>query len=360
MITIITLGLAMIPPLAIVLAYRWLPHAPAVTIPARSDDRSGRVPPIRQRLLAAAVIGIVSGAVCYGWVTQRHPPAGDFRWPQAGALFLAAGGNPYGAEFADTMYKGWPLYYPLPALFVAAPFALLPAPFGAALFFGLSSALLAYALTRDRWWPLLLFVAAPYWSGIRFAQWAPLMTATLLLPALLPLAICKPNIGLPVLLSRPSRAGLAGLALILALSLVILPTWPLDMWRNTARHQNYTPLLTFPGPLLLLALVRWRDWRARLLLALSVLPQGANDPLPLFVLARTPVEAALAAALSWIGLLGWHEQNRVLMFDGAPRWYVWWVYLPALAIVLRPDATRLLATIRARSALRQRASNRNE
>ena len=52
-------------------------------------------------------------------------------------------------------------------------------------FIGLASAALAYGLThQQKAWRLLLFLSPPFWAAIESVQWSPLVTASLLLPAL--------------------------------------------------------------------------------------------------------------------------------------------------------------------------------
>ena len=102
--------------------------------------------------------------------------AKDFSWPWRAARVLLEGHNPYDVIRATGPYPfNVGLFYPLAAL----PFAWFQPAVAGALFFGISSALLAFGLTRTRddLAKLPLFVSAPFCMAGVLAQWAPLMTA---------------------------------------------------------------------------------------------------------------------------------------------------------------------------------------
>ncbi len=75
-----------------------------------------------------------------------HQGAGDFGWAIHAAQRLLAGQNPY-----DTPLE----QYPLTAAFFALPFVALRPEVAGALFYGISSALLAFGLTRHGYHRLL-------------------------------------------------------------------------------------------------------------------------------------------------------------------------------------------------------------
>lgn len=60
---------------------------------------------------------------------------------------------------------------------------------------------------------------------------------------------------------------------LLLASFVIQPRWPLEWISQLHGYQHFVPFLIVPGPLLALALLRWRDRDARLLLLCCILPQ---------------------------------------------------------------------------------------
>jgi len=245
------------------------------------------------------------------FVARGH--AGDLTWPLRGARLLLAGGNPY----ADaTIGPGHPypgdqvLYYPLPALLLVAPLTPLPDPLAAALFMGLSVALLTAVYRRH---PALLgmLLAAPLWIALVYAQWAPLLTAAAALPWLGGVLTAKPAIGAALWLWRPSWRALLSVGLVALVSLLIWPAWPLAWLHNLGQGRHSPPLVTVP--LLALGLLRWRDPRVRLVLFLALAPQFAGssyDHLPLFLALTTRRQALLLAVASWAGVfadawLGW-------------------------------------------------------
>uniref|UniRef100_A0A831TG60 DUF2029 domain-containing protein n=1 Tax=Thermorudis peleae TaxID=1382356 RepID=A0A831TG60_9BACT len=307
---------------------------------------------IRQRILLALVIGLASTVLCYYNLVQRDQLASDFTWPWRGAMRLLNGQNPYDDPKLSPLFPypfDAPLYYPMPALLVALPFTALPAELAGALFFGISSGLLAYGISRSGLHHLPLFLSAPFYVAAVVAQWSPLITAAAFLPALLPFAFAKPNVGIPIVLSFPHRRGLILSAFVLGLSLLIMPRWPLEWLENvtTSHHQYRIPLTVLPGPLLLLALVRWQRPAARLLLLFSLIPQRLwfYDQLSLWLLARSARESMLLSAASWVGYWGWR-----LLPDGdlrlgtspetAAPWVVACIYLPALLVVLFREPSR--------------------
>src|SRR2546427_366938 len=155
---------------------------------------SGKKPCMRQRLAVSAAIGLGSGTYCWFLMCRLHEGAGDFGWTLRLAQRLLAGQNPY-----DTRYE----QYPLSAAFFALPFVRLQPEVAAGFFWGISSFLLAFGLTRHGYHRLLIFLAYPYWAGIIFAQWSPIIAAAALFPLLLPVTMAKPPRELlwPVLIS---------------------------------------------------------------------------------------------------------------------------------------------------------------
>src|SRR5438067_2059985 len=124
---------------------------------------------MRQRLLIAVTIGLVSAAVCYARLTAQDIAAADFTWAWRGARLLIAGQNPYtdpALSRANSYPYDAPLYYPLPAVLLALPFAPLPPELAGAAFIGISAGLLAIGLTRDGYWRLTVFLSAPFWVAL--------------------------------------------------------------------------------------------------------------------------------------------------------------------------------------------------
>ncbi|HEY0607560.1 MAG TPA: hypothetical protein VGD58_31870 [Herpetosiphonaceae bacterium] len=296
------------------------------------------------RLAIALSLGIAGALLCYLRLTALDRGAGDLSWSLRGATELWSGHNPY-HDPALGPGKPYPfndaLFYPLPALLIAMPLTPAPLPLAGAVFAGVSVGLLAWGIGRDHWrlWPLLL--SAPLWSAVFTVQWSPLITAAALLPALLPLTLAKPNVGLPMLLAAPTRRSLVWSAVIVGLSVVILPSWPGDWLRNARQHTVFVPALVFPGMIVLLAVWRWHDPRARLLLLTALMPQRAiYDQLGLWLTARSWRQALLLSIGSWITLIGWWLGPAAVQ-----RWIVVWMYLPAFAIVMWPTVQPLVVTM---------------
>lgn len=282
---------------------------------------------MRLRLGFALACGLLCVGANLVFTPMVYGEAADFTWVWRGAKLLLAGVNPY--TFHELYPFKWPLYYPLPALLVALPLSYLPPLAAGTIFTACSVVLLSYALLREGVHRLPLLLSAPFVTAVLLMQWSPLITAAYLLPGLLPLAICKPSIGLPVLLLRPSWRGYLATAGLLAVSLVVLPTWPRDWLANLGQHENFVPLLTLPGLLLLLALRHYRSREGQLLLLLAAMPQRYYDPLMLWLLPRTFRQGLLLSLLSWVGYLGWE-------FTRSGAWVVCFSYLPALAMLFWP------------------------
>ncbi len=285
----------------------------------------GKTPAMRKRITVAAVVGLASGTFCWFLLKHVHQGAGDFRWALHLAERLVARQNPY-----DTPLE----QYPLPAAFPALPLLRLPLEIAAGVFYGISSALLAFGLTREGYGRLRVFLAFPYWAGLLTAQWTAIIAASAFFPLLLPATMMKPQVGLPVFLTRLSRRGLLACIFVAALSFAVLPQWPVLWLRQTHYYQYFMPLLVFPGPLLLLALLRYRDRDAWLLLLASLMPQRwFFDSFTLWLIPKSRRELLFTAVASWgTGIWRWYYQPA--NFTEVGRLAVVFLYLPMLAVIL--------------------------
>jgi hypothetical protein len=290
------------------------------------------------QLLTAGLVSLASGSCAFMILVASGWGAADFAWALRAAGDLLAGYDIY--RYPPGPYA---IPYPLPAALVAMPFVPLRPELAAATFIGLSSGLLAWLLLRQRghaWW-LLIFVSWSYWYALIFAQWSPLIVCMAFLGPLLPLVLVKPQIALPMLvLKPPTRTGLALTVLIGLLSLLLYPTWPWVWLDQIGSYQGTRPpLLSLPlGPLLLLALLRRRDRRAWLILAMAVMPQRmVYDQLALLLVATTRRELRFMVVCSWVTLPvmlysgGWSE-----LPGGWQNWVILTLYLPALFVLLWP------------------------
>jgi hypothetical protein len=280
---------------------------------------------MRKRIAVAAVVGLASGTFCWFLLKSLHQHAGDFHWALHLAERLIARQNPY-----DTPLE----QYPLPAAFVALPFLRLPPEVAAGLFCGISSALLAFGLTREGYGRLRVFLAFPFWAGVLTAQWPAIIAASAFFPILLPVTMMKPQVGLPVFLTRLSRRGLLACLFVAGLSLVVLPQWPLLWLRQTHYYDHFIPLFVFPGPLLFLALLRYRDRDAWLLLLAALMPQRwFFDSFTLWLIPKSRREILLTASISWgSGIWRWYHQPA--NFTEVGRAAVIFLYLPMLIVLL--------------------------
>jgi hypothetical protein len=280
---------------------------------------------MRKRITVAAAIGLASGTFCWFLMKHLHQDAADFRWALHLAQRLLARQNPYDTPFEQ---------YPLTAGLFALPLVRLQPETAAGLFYGLSSALLAFGLTRHGYRRLMIFLAYPYWAGLLTVQWSPIIAASSFFPLLLPLTMAKPQIGLPVFLTRASRRGILACVVVVALSLAVMPRWPLLWIAQMAHYEHFVPLLVFPGILLLLALLRYRDRDAMLLLLAACMPQRwFFDSFILWLIPKSRREIIWPVFFSWAaGLWRWYHFPHTSTEVG--RWTVIFIYLPMLVVVL--------------------------
>src|ERR1700677_3795949 len=194
---------------------------------------------MKARVVVSMTIGLLSGIFCWFLAKKFHQNAGDFSWAIHLARQLISGQRLYDSPFEQ---------YPLTAGLFAMPFVRLQPEIAAGLFYGISSALLAFGLTRHSYRGLMIFLAYPYWAGLLTVQWSALIAASAFFPWLLPATLAKPQIGLPVFFTRASRRGIVACFLVGALSLAVMPRWPLLWIGEMGHYEHFVPLLVLPGP----------------------------------------------------------------------------------------------------------------
>jgi hypothetical protein len=292
-------------------------------------------------------LALAAASVAYIRLSSAGVVAADFTWAWRGAQLLLAGQNPYALIRPDGPYPFNDfLYYPLPALLIAAPLAWLSGPLAGAIFVGLSSGLLCWGLLEEGRHRLIVFASPPYLYAMISAQWSPLLVAAALLPNLAFALPAKPNLGLPVLVAYPTRRRLLLAAAAMAFSIAVLPSWPADLLGRIASHLNYTPLISWYGPILLLALPLWRAAPARLLLAMAIMPQRLlYDQLPLWLVPQTPRQLLLLTAAGWAGVLLGLALGRGDMALSC-------AYLPALGCLLWGHRVQIREWMRTRQRAR--------
>jgi hypothetical protein len=299
----------------------------------------------RSRLLIAALTGVLATGISYRFLVMFGYGAGDFTWPLRAAQAIMAGQNPYQAVTPTGPYPFHDYFtYPLPVALLAVPFLPLAAEIAGALFFGLSSALLAWQLSRDALWRFPLFLSTPYLLAATLAQWGPFALAAALGGPLLGAAgFLKPTLGAIAFAYHPSRRALAYAVIGALVSLVLWPGWPLDWWATL--HQSTEPhnpaLLAPAGFVLLLAALRWRKPEGRALLLAALMPRHPYwyDALMLWLIPTNFRQSAALTALSWVGFLGWRMFTPRAWQDTRDdllwAWQIATLYLPALVLILR-------------------------
>lgn len=282
---------------------------------------------VYKRPVICIAIGVASGVLCWGIVHHLGLGAADFNYALQESRELLHGRNPYGPFSKEASY-------PLPAAILALPFVPFKPDVSAGLFFGLSTTLLAFGLTRDGYTRLLVLFAYPYWAAMLWVQWAPLVMASALLPWLIPVSTAKPQLGAPILFTRLGKQAVILCALFVFTSLIIMPTWPAQWLSGVGYHPQYTPLLVSLGPALLLALYRNRDEGSHLLLLSAVCPQHwFYDALILWLIPKSRAEIVSTVALSWgVGIYRWHQIPH--SWNEAGAWVVLWIYIPMLTVIL--------------------------
>lgn len=280
---------------------------------------------VRLRILISTGIGLATGAFCWLVLWRLHQGAADFTWAIRAAQYLLSGKNPY-----DTPLE----QYPLTAAVIALPFVGLRPELAAGLFYGISSGLLAFGLTRHGYHRLLIFFAYPYWAGMLTAQWSPLIAASAFFPYLMPVTLAKPQIGMPVALTHLSRRGLLACAALVLATIVVMPRWPLWWLGQMGYYEHFIPFLVLPGPLLVLALLRYRDRDAWLLFLASIVPQRwFFDAFILWLIPKTRREIVWTVFFSFgAGIWRWNHIPHT--YDEVGTWAVLCLYLPMLAVIL--------------------------
>jgi hypothetical protein len=178
------------------------------------------------------------------------------------------------------------------------------------------------------------------------SQWSMLIAGAALVPWCGLLLACKPTTGAALFLAYPSRRTAVGAAAFGAISVALLPAWPWEWFAETRVNTAHIrpPLTYWGGPLLLLALLKWRRPEARLLAALACIPHTPElyESLTLFLIPRTLAQGAILAALNYgvvvarvtVGPRPDYVADMLL----TGQWMVWLLYLPCLAMILtRPN-----------------------
>lgn len=303
----------------------------------------------RRCWVTALVVALM--AIAYAWIDARVlRPSMLYRdvdqaWLAARALWHHQ--NPYELLGPGRTFDlPWPLYYPATAGVLYLPLGVFPVLEARLIFVGLSVFAFTFVITRDGYARLPVLLGGSFFVSVAAAQWAPLLVAAALTPAMSFVLLAKPHTGLALFAARlvPLTRRSVVIAsvigfVIVALSFVMLPGWVASWLAVVRGPQGYAPtsfLLTPAGPLIALAALRWRRPEARLILLLATIPHTVvpYEELPLCLVGTTFRESLVIAVGSMICFLvqwtvgGVHDE--LVRFT-----YVAALYLPCVAIVLR-------------------------
>jgi hypothetical protein len=280
---------------------------------------------MRTRIIAATVVGLISGTYCWLWLQRAHHGAGDFMWAIWAAQDLLAGRNPYNRPMQ---------LYPLTCAIFGLPFVWMRPAVAGGIFYGISSALLGFGVSRHGYHRLLIFFAYPFWAGLLEAQWGPLIMASAFIAPLLPATLAKPQLGVPMLLTVPTRRGLIACVALTLASFLLFPGWLAQWISHLHLYARFVPVLVFPGPLLVLALLRYRHYGGRLLIMAALMPQRwFYDAFILWLIPKSRREIVWTVFFSW-GAGVWRWYHIPHSFTEVGRWTVVSIYLPMLVVVM--------------------------
>jgi hypothetical protein len=321
------------------------PPAEIIAAPATTDAQAR----LRELLVPFGIALLAASYVVLRGTTDREVSDFDQLWYGARAVF--SGEDPYAHIGPFAKFEWSYLYYPMPALLLVSPLALLPLLAARACFAAISAGLLSAALLRERPARLLMFLSAPMLIAIGRGQLTPVLVAAAYFPSLAWVGVAKPNIALAILFGceQPRtalKAAAVGGAVLIGASFIVDPSW-ISAWLGAVSHKTDGMSIVLRGGaglILLAALLRWRRREARLLVAIGSVPQTPSfyDAIPLFMVPRGFREMALLVIGGNLALLllviapGLRaEQIGPMYADRVMLWLLVCLYVPATLMVQR-------------------------
>ncbi len=303
-------------------------------------------PPRWVRASLALVIGAAGALTHYLQIRAVPSHPGDFGVAWFGARSLLHGVDPYPLIGPGLAYDWpWKPLYPATAMVAAMPLALFSQLTATLIFVFASCAFLAYAVTREGWFRMPMFVSAAFFVAAGAAQWSPLLTASIGMPILAAFYAAKPNVGLAMFSASTFKgqkiAIVAGVILLIA-SMLFLPSWPGEWLHNvTSDKLLAAPVVRAGGVLILLVALRWRRPEARMLMILALAPQTGSwyEILPLFLIPMNLRESMILVAVSSMGFVlqdyVMTARNEMDFNSQVGALMVALAYLPATIMILR-------------------------
>lgn len=298
----------------------------------------------RNRTIVTLLFGCYGFLISYISLTNRGYLASDFQWPLKAAEYLLQGVNPYHQVPNNYVYPyESPFLYPLPTALVSVPFTFFDPYLAGALFFGIISAILAYAILKDNWQRLPVFFGASYIITSSVAQWSPLLMAAALLPANFRwLAFLKPTSGIISFVYRPTIRAITIYLVLVLITVLILPSWPYDwlMASTSDAGRFLSVVLIPPGFIMLLSVFSINTRQGRTLLTASLVPRHPYwyDGVLLWLIPETLKQSLMLSGLSWAAYFGWrflsYDENAGIFMSRAWPWQITLMYIPLLILVL--------------------------
>jgi hypothetical protein len=296
---------------------------------------------MNRRLLvpAGAVLGAIAALGHHVGVPQNPP---DFLQWWTAARAVLHGQNAY--EAVKALSLPWPWFYPLSAAVPVLPLATLPLVPAHMLWSAAGGALLGYAaIDRHGLGPSL--VSAAFLGASAEGHWSPFLVAATVVPWLAFVWAAKPSVGLAYFAGYGSARAAVLCVGLTAIAFAIDPYWIRDWLDALAGGTLSVAPITRPGGfLLLLGLLRWRTPEGRLFAAFALVPQTTviYEALPVFLCAQTKREGYALAVLTFVAAFGHYLTFGVPTTVARQSATLWpWLllccYLPALALILRPQ-----------------------